>query len=329
MIKSVTRSLMCAILLLSAVGCAATGARNIREGYVNTTGGRVWYRMVGGDNRYARTPVLVVHGGPGIPHDYLTSLDALAEERPVIYYDQLGCGRSDRPTDDSLWTIARSVSELQQVRDALKLKEVMIYAHSMWGSVVGTEYMLQQPDGVRGVIFAGPGFSVPRFEQDLQRLVTQLPVQMQQAIRLHEREGTTDSPEYRQAVELFGHRYICRLEPWPKPVMDARNGMGKEVYRALHGPGEFAVTGRLHGYDRTAVLNRIQEPVLLTCGKYDVSSPEAALYYASLFPHARLQVYVKSADMPHLEETEQYLADLRKFINENDPHREKEFFETQ
>ena len=99
MIKSVTRSLMCAILLFSAVGCAATGARNIREGYVNVTGGRVWYRMVGGDNRYARTPVLVVHGGPGIPHDYLTSLDALAEERPVIYYDQLGCGRSDRLPD--------------------------------------------------------------------------------------------------------------------------------------------------------------------------------------------------------------------------------------
>lgn len=317
------------VLLFLAVGCANTGTRNVKEGYVNVTGGRVWYRMVGGDNRFARTPLLVVHGGPGIPHDYLEPFESLAEMRPVIFYDQLGCGRSDHPTDDSLWNVPRSVNELQQVRDALKLKEVMIYAHSTWGSAVVTDYLLQQPDGVRGVIFAGPGFSVPRFDQDVQRLIGQLPVQMQQTIREHEQKGTTDSAEYRQAVELFQHRYVCRLDPWPKPMTDAMKGMNHDVYRAMNGPGEFIITGRLGGYDRTPVLNRIQQPVLITCGKYDESTPESGLYYAGLFPHARLQVYVKSAHMPHLEETEQYLADLRKFINENDPHREKEFFETQ
>src|SRR5689334_14974423 len=121
--KSVTTIISLALLSLAA-GCANTGTRNVKEGYVNVNGGRVWYRMVGGDNRFARTPLLVVHGGPGIPHDYLTPLEALADVRPVIFYDQLGCGRSDHPTDDSLWNVPRSVAELQQVRDALKLKEV-------------------------------------------------------------------------------------------------------------------------------------------------------------------------------------------------------------
>jgi len=289
----------------------------------------VWYRMVGADNRYARTPLLVVHGGPGIPHDYLSPLEALADERPVIFYDQLGCGRSDRPDNDALWTVQRSVQELQQVRDALKLNEVMIYAHSMWGSILVADYMLQQPDGVRGIVFAGPGFSVSRFEQDVQKLIAQLPVQTQEAIRTHERDGTTDAPEYRQAVELFEHRYVCRADPWPKPWTDALSGKGERVYRTMNGPGEFTITGRLRGYDRTQVLNRIQLPVLITCGKYDESSPEAGLYYAGLLPHARLQVYVKSAHMPHLEETEQYMIDLRKFITQTDPRHEKEFFETQ
>jgi proline iminopeptidase len=316
-------------LTMFLAGCANTGTRHVKEGYVNVTGGRVWYRMVGGDNRFARTPLLVVHGGPGMPHDYLEPLEALADQRPVIFYDQLGCGRSDRPSDDALWNVPRFVQELQQVRDQLKLKEVMIYAHSTWGSVLATEYLLQQPDGVRGVVFAGPAFSIPRYEQDVQRLIAQLPVPMQDAIHRHERDGTTDSPEYQQAAELFNHRHICRAEPWPKALTDALKGVGNDVCRALFGPNEFTVTGRLRGYDRTNVLGRIQTPVLLTCGKYDVTTPESGLYYAGLLPHARLQVYVKSAHMPHLEETEQYLIDLRKFINENDPHREKEFFETQ
>jgi len=72
------------------------------EGYIEVPGGRVWYRITGTDR--PGIPVLCLHGGPGMPHDYLEPLADLASSRPVIFYDQLGCGRSDRPADDSLWT---------------------------------------------------------------------------------------------------------------------------------------------------------------------------------------------------------------------------------
>ncbi len=58
-------------------------------------------------------PLLCLHGGPGFTHYYLEPLEALAEHRRVIFYDQLGCGRSDRPDDLSLWTVDRFVEELQ------------------------------------------------------------------------------------------------------------------------------------------------------------------------------------------------------------------------
>ena len=87
----------------------ATPTDQIREGYLPVPGGRVWYRMVGfGD----AIPLLTLHGGPGAPHDYLEPLEGLADERSVIFYDQLGCGKSDQPNDPALWRAGRFVEEL-------------------------------------------------------------------------------------------------------------------------------------------------------------------------------------------------------------------------
>src|SRR5580658_7720399 len=107
------------------------------EGYVEVPGGRVWYRIAGADQ--PGTPLLRLHGGPGLPHDYLEPLEALAARRPVIFYDQLGCGRSDRPADDSLWTLDRFVEELAVVRDALGLERPHVLAiHGEAGSRCST-----------------------------------------------------------------------------------------------------------------------------------------------------------------------------------------------
>src|SRR5258705_10856193 len=63
------------------------------EGYINVDGGKVWYRVTGtGD----KTPILVLHGGPGIPSYYLKPLEALGKDRQVVFFDQLGCGKIGR-----------------------------------------------------------------------------------------------------------------------------------------------------------------------------------------------------------------------------------------
>lgn len=65
------------------------------EGTIAVPGGNVWFKRIGGG---AGLPLLAVHGGPGLPHDYMTALARLANEREVIFWDQLGCGRSERPS---------------------------------------------------------------------------------------------------------------------------------------------------------------------------------------------------------------------------------------
>jgi len=71
------------------------------EGYIEVPGDQVWYRAVG--DEADAIPLLCLHGGPGFTHYYLEALESLADRRRVIFYDQLGCGRSDRPGDLTLW----------------------------------------------------------------------------------------------------------------------------------------------------------------------------------------------------------------------------------
>jgi pimeloyl-ACP methyl ester carboxylesterase len=153
------------IFFLLSISTKAASADNskfpfgcpVKEGYVNVTGGKVWYEIVGSGDAI---PLIVLHGGPGFTHDYLEPLGALCKERPVVFYDQLGAGKSDRPHDKSLWTVDHFVKELAQLRTALGLKRVHILGHSS-GTVLLTDYALTQPQGVVSVIFSAPSTRAP------------------------------------------------------------------------------------------------------------------------------------------------------------------------
>ena len=106
-----------------------------QTGYIPVVNGhRVWYKIVGGGAAHEAMPLLVLHGGPGCPHDYLENLATLASaDRRVIFYDQLGCGNSDLPDDLSLWTVERFTDEVGIVREALGLERVHILGQSCGG----------------------------------------------------------------------------------------------------------------------------------------------------------------------------------------------------
>ena len=284
---------------------------NEQEGFIDVTGGKVWYRIAGsGDS----IPLMVLHGGPGYPHDDLEALDELADQRPVVYYDQLGCGKSDRPDDLSLWKAERFVEELGQVRRALDLGRVHILGHS-WGSMLATDYALTQPKGLVGLILASPPISVPRWLEDAEKLKATLPREVQEAIARHEAAGTVDSQEYEDATMEFNKRFVCRLDPWPEVMSKSEAGMGTVVYETMWGPTEFYMTGNLADYDRSSRLKEIKVPTLFTCGRFDEATPESTTWYQSLLPGSEIAIFEHSAHMTHLEEPDRYIRVVRDFLN--------------
>ena len=301
-------------LLMVVLSACADKGLSPSEGYVDVEGGRVWYRIVGSGNE---TPLLLLHGGPGAPSYYLNPLEQVSVDRPVIFYDQLGAGRSDRPSDESLWRMERFISELVSVREALGLEEVHILGHS-WGSMLAVDYMLTEPDGVRSLILASPVMSVRRWTEDAERLVAQLPEEMQQAIEHHEAAGTTDDPEYQAATKEYNKRYQSRSDPRSADLLLTFENFNAELYSFMWGPSEFTATGTLKDYEREDVLPNLDLPVLFTAGQYDEATPESLHHFHSLVPDSRIVIFENSAHMTMLDEPEPYANTIREFLNEVD-----------
>ncbi|MDW2716308.1 alpha/beta fold hydrolase [Klebsiella pasteurii] len=97
--------------------------------------------------------VLCLNGGPGLPCDYLREAHSCLKLHGyrVIAFDQLGTGKSDRPDDASLWTMARYVREVETVRQALGLGKVHLLGHS-WGGWLAIEVALHHPGAIRSLI---------------------------------------------------------------------------------------------------------------------------------------------------------------------------------
>ena len=149
----------------------------VTEGTVPFGGFGTWYQVVGElPAPDGKLPLLVVNGGPGCPHDYLQDLASLADEsgRPVVFYDQLGCGRSDHPDDPALWVMDTFVEEVAAVREALGLDRVHLLGHS-WGTQVALEYVLGRPAGLVSLVLASPLASAPVYAAEARRLKESFP----------------------------------------------------------------------------------------------------------------------------------------------------------
>lgn len=301
--------------LAAAAWLAWTGLAHAldREGFVDVPGGKVWYRIEGADK--PGTPILLLHGGPGATSYGFAPFAALADERPVVFYDQLGCGRSERPDDPSLWTIPRFVAELAAVRAALGLDEVHLLGHS-WGTILALEYLMTQPAGVRSVAFASPSFDIPAWLEDTARLRADLPADVQATLAAHEAAGTTAAPGYQDAVTAFYQRHLLRLDPWPEPMTQSFEQMGIAVYNHMWGPNEFTATGSLKDYDRTDALAHLDLPVLYTAGEFDEARPETVRRFQRATPNARMAVIAGAAHMTFLDAPDENVALVRAFLHD-------------
>ncbi len=288
---------------------------NIQDGYVNLKDGKIWYQIHSTPATQHEVPLVILHGGPGIPHDYLLSLAPLDQDRPVIYYDQLGCGNSSlNHSAKNLWTLARFVQELETLATALNLSQFNLLGHS-WGGLLAAEYAIAHPERLQSLILASPLLDTALWIQDAKVLVEQLPKETQDNIFKHEGAGTTDSAEYQEAVGQY-YKLMCRV-PKPQNLLESLSRLNPEVYQTMWGPSEFTVTGNLKTASCLNQLSKITVPVLITCGRFDSAAPrtmEKALEKLTYAEHKKLVVFEHSAHMPHLEEPERYLKEIEDFL---------------
>jgi proline-specific peptidase len=286
------------------------------EGYLPIDGHRTWYRMVGMEEDAGKLPMVVLHGGPGMPHDYLAPLASLARGgRRVIFYDQLGCGNSDQSDDASLWTIDRYANELAAVLAALALSRVHLLGHS-WGGMLAMEYALRAPATLASLTVASAPASMPQWIAEANRLRQALPPGIQAVLDEHEAGGTTADPAYIAAMLVYYRRHVCRLDPWPEPLNAAMTKLFENpaVYQTMNGPSEFCVVGSLRDWEIVTRLSQLHVPTMVTSGRHDEATPAIAGTVHRLIRGSDWVVFEHSAHMAHLEESYRYNAVLERFM---------------
>lgn len=281
-----------------------------QEGFVDVPGGRVWYRRIGNG---PGTPLLALHGGPGGVSCRFEVLAPLATDRPVIFYDQLGSGRSDHPADTSLWNVPRFVAELDAVRKGLGLERIHLLGHS-WGGALAAEYMAAaKPAGVASVIFSSPLIDTPRWIADADSLRAALPADIRRVLDEEERQGTLDSPAYKAATDSFYARHVRRLPTADEPRC-AGVASNDTIYRQMWGPTEFLSTGSLRTWSRAGDLDEITQPTLFIAGEFDEARPGTLEEFRRTMPDAQLVVIPGAAHAAMREKPADYVAAVRAFL---------------
>lgn len=313
------------VILLSFVAVAfplssaAPAAQSIRTdgSHLAVPGGRIWYRVVGDGTG---TPLILVHGGPGISSVYLTSMEALGDERPVVRYDQLGAGRSDVVTDTSLFTIRRFVEELETLRRHLALDRVHLYGHS-WGSIVVMEYYRAHPEHVASLTLASEVLDTQAFFGNMRRLVSQMPDSMIQARRLQEEGQPYDTVAYRAGARWMNRH--TTLKPVRAEAETLASTVNDAIATYMNGTSLFKPDGTLRDYDSTPLLRKVTVPVLFTVGEFDFVSPDSVKRLARATPGARFAMIPGAAHMMQWDNAPANNDAVRSFLREVDAGRRR------
>jgi proline iminopeptidase len=261
----------------------------------------------------AGLPLLAIHGGPGLPHNYIRALERLADEREVIFWDQLGCGNSECPSSTELWTMERSVAEMEAVVKALGLNRFHVFGNS-WGGMLAEQYVLDVVSGAVSLTISNSLASIPEFSKMVARLKSELDPATQSAIDRHEAAGTTYSAEYQAAIRTWNETYLCRVRPWPTDLEDAFRNMGTEIFETMFGPSDFHIVGTIRDWDVLDRLAEIAVPTLLLAGRYDECAPEHLWEMHQRIAGSRFELFEASAHMPFIEEPERFDQVMRDFL---------------
>ncbi|MBA4804108.1 MAG: alpha/beta hydrolase [Brevundimonas sp.] len=309
-------ALAAAALFVAPVAARAPTDPSLRPGEheVVVNGVRLWYRVAG---QTGGAPVVFLHGGPGQGSQAFARFAGPALERRLrmVYLDQRGGGRSERPWNEA-YSLDLLVEDLEQLRRRWGVERLSLIGHS-FGTIVALEYAAAHPERVERLVLAAAAPDLP----------AAMDVQCQRLERLDPdtwRRAAAARPEGSRARcnPFVADRAFIDAAMFPDPAIreaveaaDAADGLRNtgEIGRVLFGAGGLTE----YRFDR---VDRLTMPVLVIAGGADfqtVVEPQRALVRAA--PDARIIEYAGRGHFMFVEEPERFAADVAAFLGGREP----------
>ncbi|KAK6828338.1 proline-specific peptidase [Apiospora arundinis] len=213
---------------------------------------------------------------------------------PVVFYDQIGCGRSthlrDRMKDDSFWTFDLFIAELDNLIDHLQLRDRGFYLLGQsWGGMLAGMFAARRPP---------------------------LPDEVRKVLEDGDRTGELETPEYERASAFFYKRHVCQIDPMPEPVQQAFANLKDDptAYNTMQGPSEIVVDGNLKDWDGSKEAEKINADTLLLNGRYDEVTELCVEPWFRSIPRIKWVVFENSSHMSHWEERDRFMQLVGTFL---------------
>ena len=283
---------------------------------------KVWTKRVGNN---PRIKVLLLHGGPGVTHEYFEAFDSYFPGAGIeyYYYDQLGSYYSDQPDAPELWEVPRFVEEVEQVRQALGLDKDNFYLFGQsWGGVLAVEYALKYQQHLKGLVISNMMISIPQYNEYAEKVL--MPAMDQAAlaeIKTLERAGKYEDPRY-MALLIPNHyvQHLLRMpaDQWPDPVNRAFKHLNPKIYVPMQGPSELGASGKLAKWDRTADLQNVAVPTLVIGAQHDTMDPKHMEWMSRQFPKGRYLFCPNGSHLAMYDDQQTYFNGLIAFLKDVD-----------
>lgn len=276
---------------------------------------KVWTKKVGDGH----IKVLLLHGGPGLTHEYFECMESFFPQSGIefYYYDQLGSHYSDHPTDTALWSVERFTDEVEDVRKGLGLDSFYLLGHS-WGGMLTMEYAVKYPDHLKGVIISNMTASIPDYVVYINKLRDMEPAENVAKMKKYEAANQSNDPEYQKVVQLLYNKYICRIAPeWPEPLTRSFTHINSQVYNTMQGNNEFVVTGKFKNWNAWDKIPHIKCPTLVVGAVYDEMDTSEINKMGRLIPGAKV-LMCSGSHMSMWDDQQRYMEGVINFLKETD-----------
>lgn len=310
----IKKSLFFFSLLFICTGCTFASSKKSeimepREVFVSSDGASLFCRTLGKGE-----PLVVVHGGPGLTHEYLLpGLDRLAENHFVIFYDQRGAGRSTGEIDEETLHLPALIKDLENIRKAFGFKKISLLGHS-WGGMVSARYAIAHPESVNKLILSN---SIPLSSEDLSLFFQEwmrrmAPYQEEIAAIRTSQEYQEGNPELHEKLNRLIFRNYCYL-PEDADKLD----LHLSQTAALHC---LKINEVLRGNTLTkpfnlyADLKNLQIPTLIIHADEDPIPLVTAQHIHESISHSEYIVIEHCGHFPYVEEPETYFKSIEEFL---------------
>ena len=306
------------VTTFAAISALAQSDRDTPGAYAWVDGAHLWFQISGhGD------PVVVIPGGPGDSHLYLTPwFDELAEHHKLIYYDPFGCGRSDRASNENEYSFERNLKDLEGLRIDLGIEKWTVIGHS-YGGMVAQAYALKYPNSVSKLILSNTFYDGEMWQENDDNsnyeIKNQYPGIWEKLMALRNQGLVSSSPECMKLYDEVpaGLLYYYNAADADKVRNDSSSFNPQVYYRIVGADGDFLIGGDIAKLDFRTELKNLKMPVLILAGRFDrIAVPRFADKFKEYCPQAKFIMFEKSGHLPFIEETKKYFDVIEDFMKE-------------